>query len=78
VPHGSRTVPRNLSLPICTTLYNYYSSFPSWNLNTSAHWNCWKATEIFTIYNCTILLTITLRATTPYFQWQAAVLMYGI
>jgi hypothetical protein len=29
VLHGSRTVPRNLSLLICTTLYNYYSSFPS-------------------------------------------------
>jgi hypothetical protein len=29
VPHGSRNVPRNLSLLICTTLYNYYSSFPS-------------------------------------------------
>ena len=30
-------VPRNISLLICTTLYNYYSSFPSWNVNTSAH-----------------------------------------
>jgi hypothetical protein len=30
-------VPRNLSLLICRTLYNYYSSFPSWNFNTSAH-----------------------------------------
>jgi hypothetical protein len=30
-------VPRNLSLLICTTLHNYYSSFPSWNFNTSAH-----------------------------------------
>jgi hypothetical protein len=29
VLHGSRTVPRNLSFLICTTLYNYYSSFPS-------------------------------------------------
>ena len=34
--HGSRTVPRNLSLLICTTLYNYYFSFPPWNFNTSA------------------------------------------
>jgi hypothetical protein len=73
VLHGSRTVPRYLSLLICTTLYNYYSSFPFWNFNTSAHSNCWKATEMFTIHNCTILLTITPRATTPYFQGQAAV-----
>jgi hypothetical protein len=34
---GSRTVLQNLSLLICTTLYNYYSFFPSWNFNTSAH-----------------------------------------
>ena len=30
-------VPRNLSLLICTTLYNYYSSFPSCNFNPNAH-----------------------------------------
>jgi hypothetical protein len=30
------------------------------------------------MYNCTILLTITPRATTPYVQGQAAVLKYGI
>jgi hypothetical protein len=59
VLRSSRTVPGILSLLICTTLYNYYYSFPSWNYNTSAHWNCWKATEIFTVYNCTVLLTIT-------------------
>jgi hypothetical protein len=29
VLHGSRTVPRNLSLSVCTTPYNCYSSFPS-------------------------------------------------
>ena len=34
---GSRTVLRDLSLLICTRLYNYYSSFLSWNFNTSAH-----------------------------------------
>jgi hypothetical protein len=33
---------------------------------------------IFAIYNCTILLTITPRATTAYFQGQAAVFKYGI
>jgi hypothetical protein len=37
VLHGSRIVPRNLSLLICMTLYNYYTFFPSWNFNTSAH-----------------------------------------
>jgi hypothetical protein len=78
VLHGSRIVPRNLSLLICTTLYNCYSSFSSLNFNTSAHYNCWKATEIFTIYNCTVLLTITPRATAPYFQGLAAVSKYGI
>jgi hypothetical protein len=30
------------------------------------------------MYNCTILLTITPRATTLYVQGQAAVLKYGI
>jgi hypothetical protein len=78
VLHSFRTVPRNLSLLICTTLYSYCSSSPSWNFNTSAHWNCWKATEIFIIYNCTVLLTITPRSTAPYFQGQAAMLKYGI
>jgi hypothetical protein len=33
VLHGSRTVPWNWSLSICTMLCNYYSSFPSWNFN---------------------------------------------
>ena len=70
--------PRNLSLLNCTTLYNYYSSFPSWNFNTNAHENWLKATEIFMVHSSKILLTTTQRATTPYFQGQASVLKYGI
>jgi len=71
-------VPWNLSLLICTALYDCYSSFPSWNFNTSAHSNCWKGTEIFMVHSCTVLFTMTQRGTTPYFQGQASVLKNGI
>jgi len=31
---------------------------------------------MFTVHSCTILLTMTQRATTPYFQGQASVLNF--
>jgi len=37
-----------------------------------------KRTEIFIVHSCTVLLTMTQRATTPYFQGQSSVLKYGI